>query len=67
MAVPGPSFVVGMAPLLVGSARRGVHKTCAQECGDEESWFHVVSKVAGMCLRRSTSAVTIKNLASLRA
>lgn len=67
MAVLGPSFVVGMAPLLVGSARMRVRKACAQECGYEESCFHVVSKVAGMCLRRSTSAVTIKNLASLRA
>lgn len=48
MAVPGPSFVVGMATLLVGSARMGVRKTCAQECGDEESCFHIVSKLASM-------------------
>jgi hypothetical protein len=48
MAVPGPGLVVGMASLFVSSARMGMRETCAQQCGNEEGCFHVVSKLAGM-------------------
>ena len=48
MAVPDSGLVIGMTPLLVGSARVRMRKACAQECGDEQSCFHIVSKLAGM-------------------